>query len=306
LKVDSLLIQYLQQQKKLQLPGIGLFTYKETVTTPDTDSKTKTDAGAISFLFKPGVAHDDAFIDYIKQQTGKMKPLAESDLDAYIMGALQFLNIGKPFYIEGIGTISKGSDGNFRFSQGEMTEGRPDDIAEKHRENRKKSVFAGEQELKKGDGRNLNKMLVALGLIGTAALVIGGGYLLYHKNTRNSDTEQNSAVVTSDTTASAQKAITDSTAVPLKTDSTAPGQNTVNPNTAARSFKFILETTNKNTALHRLSLLKPKVQVQTKDSLRYQLYITLTRRATDTARVRDSLKNWYWGERHDRKVTIEQ
>ena len=105
--------QYLYEQKKLELAGIGTFLL-------DPSARINTDLQHISqgISFKNGSSAQDneGLIGYISSQTGKMKALASSDLNSYVDLAREFLNIGKPFQIEGIGTLVKNKGGDFEFT----------------------------------------------------------------------------------------------------------------------------------------------------------------------------------------------
>ena len=61
----------------------------------------------IKFTQQPVAAADDTFIDFIRTETGKIRPLAISDLESYLADGKILLNIGKPFQLEGIGSLIK-------------------------------------------------------------------------------------------------------------------------------------------------------------------------------------------------------
>ena len=56
-----------------------------------------------------------------------MKALASSDLCSYIELARQFLNIGKPFQIEGIGTLVRNKSGELEFTPDHLLVGKMKD-----------------------------------------------------------------------------------------------------------------------------------------------------------------------------------
>src|SRR6185437_3216209 len=120
LKVPQLLSQYLYQTRKLDLPGIGSFTLDAAAVIPQqTDRMGQVPASGITFKNANIFTPDDALITYIKEHTGKMKSLAAADLDFYLTTGRQLLNIGKPFFIEGIGTLIKNKEGLFEFTPGD-------------------------------------------------------------------------------------------------------------------------------------------------------------------------------------------
>jgi len=196
LKVDNLLAQYLYQYKKLSLMGIGVFTLDDSAVLYDENAKTKAPIEGISFVSKGIGQSEDSLIEFIKTQTGKMKALAQADLDSYIMLAHQFLNIGKPFYLEGIGTLQKNRDGSFQFNPGTS-------IAVKAEEPDLKKKAGAVEESKPAEesgGRDYRALVLALGIIGTLLVIGWGGYYLYNKNadTGNSPVTENNLRVVPD------------------------------------------------------------------------------------------------------------
>ena len=108
MKLSSLFSKYLYQEKKLRLPGIGEFTLDPSITVPDVSDKLFADfLQNIRFNQIQINAPDEQFINFIRTETGKIKPLAESDLESFLSDGKILLNIGKPFYIEGIGSLQK-------------------------------------------------------------------------------------------------------------------------------------------------------------------------------------------------------
>ncbi|MBS1562760.1 MAG: hypothetical protein JST39_00170, partial [Bacteroidetes bacterium] len=188
MKIDNLLAQYLYQYKKLSLMGIGIFKLEDSAVLSDENAKTKAPIEGISFVSKNIAQSDDSFIEYIKTQTGKMKALAQADLDSYIMLAHQFLNIGKPFYIEGIGTLQKNRDGSFQFSPGTSIAVKIDEPDLKKKAGpapiEEKSKTSSAEDSSPKDYRAL---VLALGVIATVLVIGWGGYYLYNKNADNSN-----------------------------------------------------------------------------------------------------------------------
>ena len=83
--------QHFYSAKQVTLQGIGTFNLSPDFVMPsenDKDLSIPTDA--ISFQYNQKATEDDALITYIVQQTRKIKPLASSDLDSYIMLANHF------------------------------------------------------------------------------------------------------------------------------------------------------------------------------------------------------------------------
>jgi hypothetical protein len=323
-KVDNLLGPYLYQYKKLSLPGIGVFTLDDKAVLPDDNAKIKIPIEGISFNGKTGTQLDDSLIQYIKDETGKMKALAEADLYSFIATAFQFLNIGKPFYFEGIGTLQKNKDGAYTFAAGTVIPQKTEESPSRYSETSKKSTYNSDSNAGRGsNGANQGKLFVVLGIVITLVLIGWGGYYLYTKNAGgSSEVSQNESkpVQTPDsTTAASTQAITDSSGkIPasMKKDSAAAQaakkDSVVTP---AGTYKFVLETTGRKArALKRYDQLKGipmlknynnKVAIETKDSLSFKLYTVVACIPADTTRVKELLNAWYYGTKAI-KVKIEQ
>jgi len=310
-KVDNLLGPYLYQYKRLSLPGIGLFTLDDKAVLPDDTAKVKMAIEGISFSAKTGPALDDSLVQYIKEQTGKMKALAEADLYSYIATAFQYLNIGKPFYFEGIGTLQKNKDNAYTFSAGTMIQ-KSEEIPHKHIEIKRKSAFAKDDAVGSA-GFSGGKLAVLLGIVITLGLIGWGGYYLYNKNAGGSEPAEKTANTPSAAPDTTRSAITVTDSLGKKPDSlhtvvAKPDSTGLKPATAAlpgTGYKFIFETTEKKTRatkryeqLKGISVLKEfnnKVAVETKDSLSFKIYTMVPCTAADTARVKEQLNAWYYG-----------
>jgi hypothetical protein len=313
-KVDNLLGPYLYQYKKIFLPGIGLFTLDDKAVLPDDTAKIKSPIEGISFTAKTGGVLDDSLVQYIKQETGKMKALAEADLHSYIATAFQYLNIGKPFYFEGIGTLQKNKDNNYIFTAGTVIPQKIEDTPSRYNETGKKSTYNNDPEGKTRGNFNAGKLIVVLGVLVTLALIGWGGYYLYSKNTNdtaaNLQTENKPAPARDSTTAATTTAVPDSSGKkPDSMDNSTKKDSAVvktgSVATPSGGYKFVLEATQRKArALKRYEQLKDvtvlrnynnKVGLETTDSVSFKLYTIVPCAANDTLRVKDQLNAWYYG-----------
>ena len=316
MKVDNLLGPYLYQYKTLSLPGIGLFTLDDKAILPDETAKIKTAIEGISFNAKTGAQLDASLIQYIKDQTGKMKALAEADLYSYIATAFQYLNIGKSFYFEGIGTLQKNKDGAYTFTAGTVIPQKTEEIPHKHIETKRKSISAYGNDDTVGAGSfNAGRLIMLLAVLVTLVLIGWGGYYLYNKNTDdNNPVQQNNVkalpapdtLVTNPPITDTGSSHKDSLVNSVKTD----------PATVhASGYKFVFETTGKKARaakryeqLKDISILKEynnKIGIETKDSLSFKIFTIVPCTPADTARVKEMLNAWYYGNTA-MKVKIEQ
>lgn len=303
MKFDTLLAQFLYQNKKLALPGIGTFTLDGSAVIIDESAKIRAPLEGISFSTTSPSLPDTALIDFIRTHTGKMKPLAEADLDSYLTLAQQFINIGKPLYLEGIGTIQRIKN-NFEFIPGSPSSAKFESVADKQNESRRKVAFEEAETSERRGGGASRKMLILFGVVGTLALVAWGGYYLYTKNsspitpiTENTnsavtDTSHASSINTGGDTLNGLKPVLDTIA---KKDSAASMPTPVATLTSG-NYKFVIETAGKERALSRYGQLKRNgtlVNMETKDSITFKLFVIIPATPADTIRLKDSLNDYY-------------
>lgn len=285
----------------------------------------QTPATGITFKNANIATADDALILFIKEHTGKMKSLASADLDFYLTTGRQLLNIGKLFYLEGIGTLLKNKEGKLDFTPGDYMVAKIDDPNAE----RKSTSFDEAPRPQEAGASNSRQFLLLLGLIGGLVIIGWAGYYLYKRNTYVEPTSENKATVIpetaalrTDTTATAGDSnlksaatsqnpdTTAKVAAPVSTPPTAQPVTTIP--TAASSvptgdqslFHFvILETPNKSRALRRYSQLlgyQLNIKLEQRDSAYFKLYFPIAATIRDTTHIRDSLADVYAAH-----VTIE-
>jgi hypothetical protein len=311
LKLPLLFSQYLYQHKLLNLPGIGSFELDPSVAIPEANDKNTADFKKfIRFIQKPVLKPDDEFIDFIRLNTGKIRPLAESDIDSFLDEGRLMLNIGKPFFITGIGTLHKNREGLYEFSPGEPTVERLEGEGAGEKIVRKRSVFDSGYSQLEPESNLLRKLLIAGGIIVGLTAIVWGGYILYNNNVEPQTAEQPGSANTQDTS-SGTVPPTDSLLADTSSASAIDSTAAKAPQLVADpgSYKFVLETTsNKNRAVKRIAFLNtisPRMKMETNDSTSFKIFVMLPSAAADTNRIKDSLNSWYWG-RKEMKVSIEK
>ena len=118
MKIEHLIVQHLYNSKKVTLEDIGTFFLSPNVHINTDDKEAALPENAITFEFQPKAPRDESLVDFIVQHSHKIKPLATSDLESYSILGREYLNIGKPFLIEGLGTLEKTQFGTYEFLQG--------------------------------------------------------------------------------------------------------------------------------------------------------------------------------------------
>ena len=282
MKLAALLAEYLYQQKKLSLAGLGTFLIDPTARM---NSDAQHPSEGISFEHNAAVKDDDNLVGFISAETGKMKTLASSDLASYIELGLQFLNIGKPLQIEGIGTLVKNKNGEFEFTADHLIVGKIKEtgIKELSATSISDELLTTYETLKPKEEKSplSKKFFLAFLAMATIAGIIWVSYKLNQPNSSS----QTSMEITSAITDTVQKLPPVDTTLKQPIAKTSDG-----------SYKFVIEVANKKRALYRYYMLKKgdiPVQISTTDSTNFKLYFVIPATAADTARIADSLTSRY-------------
>ncbi len=267
------------------MPGVGTFTVDNSaIQALQTSKQRSVVLEGVSFESNASIKESPDLIAFIAEKTGKMKPLAASDLDSYLQLAMQFLNMGKPFLFEGIGILTKVKPGEFEFTPITVS---TDKIKEPNGSQPAPSA-AKEEVTGKYDSfltgpkttYEWKRPVIALMLLCGLGVAIWGGYTISQKNKKhktNTAAEQTVAASNAITTDTIQK--TDSAALAVQTN--------IRPDS---NYKYVLEIAKSKRAFRRYNQLKEinwKVHLETQDSIQYKLYMLLSSR--DTTRTLDSL-----------------
>ena len=296
-KIEQVIVLHLINNKQVTLQGIGTFRLDLSVSLPsESDKDFVIPENAVSFEYNPRATEDEALIDLIVQHTTKIKPLASSDLDSFLMLGRQFLNIGKPFKLDRLGTLDKAQTGELFFIPGQFTTPKIEaPKALKENENEESSgLFNDYNKEPDNSGKKTLAIIVTLVVLGLI------GWAIYHfmfsktsdENEKPVSEQLNSVTDTSMVTGSSS----DSSA--LKKDSiiSSPASDTFNLGNDL-TFKIIFkETKNKTeafTTMNKLNSWGHHVIMYTGDSVNYKLAEIFKLPLSDTTRVKDSLEKFY-------------
>lgn len=320
LKIAALLTNYLYERKKLIIPGIGYFSLDPSLEVPD-----PADKNFVQFLYNiqfqedTTLQLDEELIDYIRQLTGKIRPLAKADFESYLSDCKLILNIGKPLFMEGIGTIQKNKRGQYSFIAGEVSTEKVESFpAEKPSERNGERKFLYNSEYTSQDNNdNTRKILIGAAIIVGLIIIIWGGYQLYNWSVSKAA----EIVIQDDKTEESQ---TGDSIIPMKTSDTAssiqskpvtasqPPKDTSKPIVAAGpqgNYKFVLQVTRlRSIAEANYSKIKPgrpDLQIVQKKDSSFMIFLYKSCSVADTQKVKQELNNWYWGKK-EMKVFIEK
>lgn len=274
---------------------------------------------------------DNDLIAFLQLHTGKMKSLTASDLDFFLTTGRQLLNIGKVFYLEGIGTLSKNNQGKLDFTPGDYSTDRLEEPGPARGPGKKEGGEKRKPETEHSSGGyeprggSLRQLLLFTGIIGGLAVIGWGGYTLYKKNTlpepqtntvmpKQDSVSTRADSVKSDTsrhdtsrTPAGSAGVTKvnppvSTTVPVAAPpvvappvAARPDATIVGPNQSLYRF-VILETYKKGRALRRYNQLlgfQLNIKMYQKDSSYFKLYFPIAARIRDTSHIKDSLQDVY-------------
>jgi hypothetical protein len=279
-KITSLLAQYLYKNHRLDLPGIGTFLLDPSSTSAlDSSSKQQrsTTMEGVTFKSNPSLKDSPDLVAFISSQTGKMKALANADLESHIELMQQFLNIGKIFEFEGIGSLIKKRTGVFEFTplavaSDKVKEYKTKDTApvtlETSAENYESFLAAPRVAF------SYRKVVMPVLVLCGITLAIWGGYTI-SKNAAADDT----ATVVNTSIPVAPPPVIDSTAIKAEM-------------AKAKDYKYVLQVSKKQPALKRYNQLRTNlwdVKMETQDSVQYKLFLLLPAMNADTTHVMDSL-----------------
>ena len=221
-----------------------------------------------------------------------------SDLESYLSNIKQFINIGKPYTIEGIGTLSKTNNGAYEFTPGNFLpmkeELHPRRENEEHNYPIRNQSSAGK--------------IFAIVLIVVAALAALGGIGWGISNILAKQKNNNTIQVDTQ-----EQGMADTLPQPLNSDITVQEQqpativdSTGVPNNSSGDsarFKMIFETTIKKSRADRRTYQLHAMHSYTKvdtihiaDSILYRLYLPMKIKINDTTRIKDSLKIFFGGK----------
>jgi hypothetical protein len=281
-KIEQVIVQQLYSYKKITLQGIGTFSLDSSVSLPVGSEKGMViPENAISFDYNPKAGEDEALIDAIVQHTKKIKPLASADLDSFLMLGKQFLNIGKPFTLEGLGTLDKAQTGELIFIPGQFITPRieaPKALKENETEEKSGLFPDYNSEVKSNSTRTIFIIVVIL-ILGLGAWA---AYYFFYQKTDQDVVNETQPVQTN----------TDSVAV--KKDTVATPAVTNDGYTFKIVFKESIDTQEALKTLNKYKKYGHKVIMYTNDSLMYKVAEPFTLPLSDTSHIKDSLNRYYY------------
>ena len=291
MRIEQLIVQHLYKTKKVSLEGIGFIYLNPSVVLPAEGEKDFTmPENAFTFEYNLKATQDLSLIDFIVEQTKKIKPLATSDLESFLILAKQFLNIGKPLVIEGVGTIQKSQGGDYEFKSGIFITSKIDDYPKQLKEKTDDNVSFESESKPNNSRRNL---MIAFSLFVTALVGLSIYYFIFSK--RNVTTEP----LTNQVMVAPKDSLQIDTSLSKKIDSSTLAAPATVIKIDSNSFKIILKDypnlSAAKTAFGKLEEYGHKVIIISKDSPVYKIAMPFARPLSDTTKVKDSIRKFFGG-----------
>jgi hypothetical protein len=304
MKVEQFIVQYLYNNKSVSLPNIGIFTIAMGTILPNENDKDNTlPPGSIEFEYNAHAVSDEGLIDFIVGETRKIRSLATSDLESYILLTHQFLNIGKPTVIDGLGTLIKNQQGTYDFTQGLIVnpklESKKVELKEKIQEDISFSSPAKQAPSKKG----LMLLLLAFFTLSVGAALYF--FLVYNENKSAPITTETTADVAANDTANGiavNPALFDTTSMAANVKDSLPTTNTVVSPALNEGYTFKVQIKKYETkdaaerAYNRLTSYGHKLLMRMKADGTYQVLMPFNTALSDTARAKDSVRILFGGK----------
>jgi hypothetical protein len=297
-KFDHLLAGYLYKQKTLTITGVGSFTVEPSFVAPaDTDKQPHFPSEGIEFLHHKAAKTPEELILYLLAQTGRIKPLLEADFENYITEMQQWLNLGKPFVINGIGTLQKIKSGAIEFKHGAT-------VTEKINTTYGMANLASEEPPLLHNSAKLQNSIkkknIVITVISIIGIVVAGslGWLIFQHLQKSATpvTDLSTPIVVPTAISS------DTTGAKPNTTTAPPVQDSgvINQATDTLRYRVIFEiTANRQLAFNRLNTLKARGDKVNIDSFYkaedpwYRLFYYKRAVAADTTAVKKDAATYY-------------
>lgn len=296
MKVSDILLNYLLKHKTLPLPTLGTFNLIGSYAMGEDDKRIILPAGSVEFILDPATPEDPDLIAAIAAETGKIKPLASSDLESLILQGKQLMNISKPFMIEGIGTLQKNHRNEVEYIpliDETHRQGSDLRLEEPGEAIRFDNNYLNPSRTKSSKSRNVSFALLMLAGIAILGLV---GYYFYQQS-KDVQPTLNEVPLKRETirTIKPPTPVTDTSVAPLAVkDSIKVTQAAVIKDSAV--FYIVVENAKRNRAIKRYADLTEwghKVVMTTKDSVDFKISFPIKAPLSDTTRYRDSLTRFF-------------
>jgi hypothetical protein len=175
-RFDAYIADYLYENKEVALEKLG---FVKIISFANHDAP-----ASVEYIFDKRITTSTGLIEYIAEKSGKNKRLIAADLESHFKQVMEFINIGKPYEIPGIGFIKANKSGVYQFT--------PFSDANK-------PIRGGAQPVKRS-GRNNNRTAIQIiSFVIVIAILSGLGWQAYQIFSKKQNNAAVSSVNDSDT-----------------------------------------------------------------------------------------------------------
>lgn len=304
--LDKYIADFLIKNKKLSAQGIGDFAI--------VNGQAVNGAPLVDFAADKKAYTTDELIAFVAEQERKNKIVTGFDLESHFNQIKQFINIGTPWIIPGLGQLQFGRNRELEFVQQAQTENALQERIKRKQASSEPQYATYETGITATPEKIFNNSTLVFALLIVLALGAGGYY--FYANQSNSEP----VVTTADTAATATDTVVSvpsssnmnntitNTQPPGGSDATSNEKSATSSTVGTTGFRFVLNrTTNPVYAVKRYKQLKTygtKVYIDSakRDSYSlYKIYLLQDAPTSDTTRLKDSLTKYY-----GKPVTIEK
>lgn len=284
---DTLIRDYLYENKQISFEKIG------TITLDDKHASVEHPPlpGSIHFQFNKRAETSPELAAFIAAKTGKNKVLIGSDLESFVELMRQFMNIGKPYEMDGVGIFKISRTGEYEFAPFDQTSKKEESKSSQRQKQRERERNDSPLSPKKTSNKNVLMLFALVIVLGVLGVIGWGTYKLFVEN-------KSTPVINTDTVS--QNIVP----IPSLTDTLTASPDTIYRKDSAlvatgdsAQYKFIHETTSSaSRAYERVKTLKSWGHPSGIDSIKrdtvtlYTLYFKYKLSNADTALMRDSLQ----------------
>jgi len=284
---DALIRDYLYEYKSVSFEKIGELVLDSSASADQPISK-----GSIHFTVSKRAITTPELAAFIAGKTGKNKVLISSDLESFVELMRQFMNIGKPYEMEGVGIFKLGKAGEYEFAVFDETHKREETKSSRKQKSRTDSPLS----VKNSSNKSLLMFFALIIILGVLGVIGWGSYKLFVNNKNSTPSQiQNAGVDTTTQSNLPANPLVDSTAI--KADSLQKKDSATFATSDSATYKFIHETTTSSVrAYERMNSLRSFGHPSSIDSVKrdsltvYTLYLKYRLSTADTALMRDSLQ----------------
>lgn len=279
---DQYITDYLHANQEVTLENIGTI-YKPL---PSAENELPVHSANYLFTFGKKAVTTPALIDFIVSASGKSKTLIESDIRSHLELSKQFINIGKPYELPGIGRLSLGKNREYELTASDYN-AKPEEGRSYRKQPQQNAVNTAGTSKNTRPAVMLFVFMIAIAIL---AIVGWGAYKLFFSEIMPpaTDTVRPTSINT----------IIDTPLVTSRQDSNAgtlPISKPLVKDTGM--YKFVFETTMQQARAYKrvqqLTALKHAAMMdssKTDTGMLYKLYMVRKIHVKDTAAKRDSLR----------------